>query len=80
MSDGQENKLKPEMPVELITAESLLIDLVQSSVQQDVWLDSGKGLATIKIIGGYVVSDTPSEMADELRDFLTDLNYNLSQN
>ncbi len=70
----------PAQPVELVTAESLLIDLIHSSVASDSWKESGQGLATLQIIGGYVVLNTTAESSDELRDFLQDLNYNLSRN
>ena len=70
----------PVLPVELVTAESLLIDLIHSSIASDSWKETGQGLATLQIIGGYVVLNTTAESSDELRDFLQDLNYNLSRN
>ena len=70
----------PPQPVELVTAESLLMDLIHSSVECDSWEETGQGLATIQIIGGHVVLNTNSESSDKLRDFLEDLNYNLSRN
>ena len=64
-------------PVELTTAESLLLDMVQSS--GDEWKETGQGLVTINIFGGYVVVNCNEEFADDLRDFLTDLNYHISR-
>ena len=66
-----------KQPVELTTAESLLLDVVQSS--GDAWKETGQGLVTINIIGGYVVVNCNEEFADGLRDFLTDLNYHISR-
>ena len=61
------------------TAESMLIDLIQTSVYPDNWKDSGQGLATIKIIGGYIVVSCPESLADSLKDFLQDLSFHLSR-
>jgi hypothetical protein len=61
------------------TAESMLLDLIQASVNPDQWKDSGQGLATIKIMGGYVVAGCNESLADSIEDFLTDLNFHLSR-
>lgn len=65
--------------VELNTAESLLIDLVQSSFRASRWKESGQGDATFKIIGGQGIAFCDDEMADDLRDFLKDLDYQISR-
>ena len=62
-----------------VTAESMLIDLIQTSVAADHWQDSGQGLATIKIIGGCVVVGCNDALADSLKDFLQDLSFHLSR-
>lgn len=66
--------------VELNTAESLLIDLVQSTFRPHRWKASGQGEATFNIIGGQAVAFCDDELADDLRDFLKDLEFQLSQN
>jgi hypothetical protein len=69
----------PEKSTGNVTAESMLIDVIQASVYPDHWQDSGQGLATIKIIGGYAVVNSEGSLADSLRDFLQDLSFHLSQ-
>lgn len=63
---------------ELVTAESLLTDLIYSTYETDQWR-SGQGLATIKIIGGFAVVNCNEELAAGLREFLTDLDFHLAQ-
>lgn len=66
--------------VEPNTAESLLIDLVQSTFRPQRWKASGQGEATFNIIGGQAVVFCDDELADDLRDFLKDLEYQISRN
>ena len=66
-------------PDDLISAESLLIDLIQHTISPECWQDNGQGLATVKILGGCLVVNTTEEMAEELQDFLQDLTATLSE-
>jgi hypothetical protein len=66
--------------MELVTTESLLTDLIHSTFRPDEWQHTGQGLATINIIGGIAVVSCNEEFADELRDFLNDLDYHIGQN
>ena len=73
------NDKSDKKPTELVTAESLLTDLVHSTFQPDVWEHTGQGLATFEILGGFAIVSCPEEKADGLRSFLTDLDYHLAQ-
>ena len=66
--------------VELNTAESLLVDLVTSTFRPQRWKASGQGEATFNIIGRQAVVFSDNELADDLRDFLKDLEYQISRN
>ena len=77
IADLEKVRLENTRPNEL-SAESMLIDLIQTSVSPDQWKDRGNGMATIKIIGGYAVISCQDSLADALEDFLQDLNFHLS--
>ena len=66
-----------ELVAGVVTAESMLIDLIQTSIHKDYWEESGQGLATIKIIGGYMLVTGPDLLTDSVKDFLSDLDYHL---
>ena len=59
--------------------ETQLVDLIQTTIRQDEWIDTGQGMATIQIIGGCAVVSCSEQIADELRQFLGDLAYHLEQ-
>ena len=73
-STKEESKaVEPQVPVEMVTAESLLIDLIHSSCDHETWYKTGNGLATCDIVGGIVVARTTPEGADNLQEFLESL-------
>jgi hypothetical protein len=78
--ESAEESTATQPSVELNTAESLLIDLVQSTFRPQRWKASRQGEATFNIIGGQAVAFCDDELADELRDFLKDLEFQLSHN
>lgn len=65
---------------ELVTAESLLIDVVQTTYRNDEWLESGQGIVTIKIIGGFAIVNSNESFSDGLKAFLEELADNLTSN
>jgi hypothetical protein len=72
---------QPELmsPDDLISAESLLLELVQSTVDNESWYETGQGLGTIDIVGGVVVMNTTAETTDEVREFLNELEVNMTE-
>jgi len=50
-------------PDDLISAESLLIDLIQQSVAPGNWRDTGQGHATVKILGGCLTVNSTESVA-----------------
>jgi hypothetical protein len=66
-------------PDDLISAESLLLELVQSTVDNESWYETGQGLGTIDIVGGVVVMNTTAETTDEVREFLNELEVNMTE-
>ncbi|MFT7632325.1 MAG: hypothetical protein ACI87E_003377 [Mariniblastus sp.] len=65
------------VPVTTVTAESMLTDIVTSSVANDSWSKSGKGKASINIVAGYMIVSSSSDVASGVRTFLDDLEYHL---
>ncbi len=65
------------IPVPLVTAESLLTNLVKNTVEADGW-DETNGDATLGIVGGLAVVIAPESTLDQINDLLQDLEYTLS--
>jgi len=66
-------------PDDLISAESLVIDLVQKTITPDSWQETGQGLATLDIIGGCLTITNTQETIDQTTDFLKQLEMTMSK-
>jgi len=60
----------------ILTAEQLLVDTITRVVSPDAWQDNG-GNSDLTCIGGVLVVLTNESLADEVQDFVTDLEYQL---
>ena len=61
----------------MLTAEQLLVDTITRVVSPDAWQDNGGGNSDLTCIGGVLVVLTNESLADEVQDFVTDLEYQL---
>lgn len=66
-------------PDDLISAESIVIDLIQSTVAPDSWYDTGQGLGAIKGAAGCLVVSNSQKVVDDVGDFLGELLTTMSK-
>lgn len=73
-----QSKSQPEKPVQLVTAESILLDAVQKLVCQQEWqANAYGGEATIICVGGILIVNAADGVNDKVKDFISDLGYQL---
>ena len=65
------------MPQQLMTAEHLLIETITRVVSPDVWMANGGGNCDLFCIGGVLVLVSHEAVAEEVQDFVTDLEYQI---
>lgn len=63
----------------LLTAEKLLVNTVTEIVASDSWERNGGGNGMITCIGGVLVVVNCESVADQLKDFLQDLTYQMKK-
>ncbi len=61
---------------EVMTAEHLLVETITRVVSPDAWADSG-GNCDLTCIGGVLVVLSHESLAEEVQDFVTDLEYQM---
>ena len=61
----------------ILTAEKLLVDTITRVVNVDAWITSGSSNCDLTCIGGVLVVVSNEALADDVRDFVTDLEYQL---
>ena len=61
----------------ILTAEKLLVDTITRVVNADAWITSGSSNCDLTCIGGVLVVVSNEALADDVRDFVTDLEYQL---
>ena len=69
----------PQQHQEIMTAERLLIETVTRVVNPDQWVASGSGNSDLTCIGGVLVVLSNESLAEEVQDFVTDLEYQLKK-
>ena len=80
---GEDESKAPEKPsvaqvnVPVLTAEELLVDTIQRVVSPDAWHQGGSGNADLTCIGGVLVVLSHESLAEEVEDFVVDLEYQL---
>ena len=84
-TDDQENETEEAsaLPIEVthepVTAESILIDTILTSVANDSWRSTSMGEGTITCVGGVLIVNNTELIVDEVSDFVLDLEHELSQ-
>ena len=63
----------------LLTAEGLLIETVTRVVSPDSWTINGGGCCDLTCIGGVLVVLSDESLAEEVDDFVTDLEYKMNK-
>jgi hypothetical protein len=63
--------------VPLVTAESLLIDAIQTTVSADDWQATGQGEAALTCVGGILILHANESLVAEVENFVTDLEFEL---
>ena len=71
----KESKSATVFPV--LTAERLLVDTIANVVSTDAWEVTGGGNCVLTCIGGVLVVVSNEAVADDVRDFITDLEYEI---
>ena len=61
----------------ILTAEKLLVDTVTRVVYSDAWEVNGGGNCDLTCIGGVLIVVSNEAIADDVRDFVTDLEYQI---
>ena len=73
-------QVMPQQHQEIMTAERLLIETVTRVVNPDQWVASGSGNnSDLTCIGGVLVVLSNESLAEEVQDFVTDLEYQLKK-
>jgi hypothetical protein len=72
LQTGEPNQFPMIIAVEMQTAESMLIDLVKTTVQTDSW-DTTNGEGTLVIVGGCMVVNQDVATIDEIDSLLSEL-------
>jgi len=74
---GGETKETEKGPRTEVTPEHLFIDTVTGVVSPESWESNGMGNCVAKCIGGVLVVRATEEVANEVRDFVKDLEFQL---
>ena len=61
----------------ILTAEKLLVDTVSRVVSSDAWEVNGGGNCDLTCIGGVLIVVSNEAIAEDIRDFVTDLEYQI---
>ena len=61
----------------ILTAEKLLVDTVSRVVSSDAWEVNGGGNCDLTCIGGVLIVVSNEAIAEDVRDFVTDLEYQI---